>query len=84
MTLPSINNTLKCSSNVYVSGSFIYKLRGIDPDGDTLTFGVKEQLGHDILRIESFGVNEANVYLKKELDREVRENPHVVLLLYSD
>lgn len=50
----------------------IYKLRGIDPDGDTLTFGVKEHLGHDILRIESFGVNEANVYLKKELDREVR------------
>lgn len=61
----------------------IYKLRGIDPDGDTLTFGVKEQLGHDILRIESFGVNEANVYLKKELDREVRKSTDVFSLLYS-
>lgn len=58
----------------------IYKLRGIDPDGDTLTFGVKEQSGHDILKIESFGVNEANVYLKKELDREVRQSEHFVCL----
>lgn len=53
------------------TGSLIYRLRGFDPDGDPLTFGVKEQTGRETLRIESLGTNEANVYLKKELDREV-------------
>ncbi|XP_054269612.1 cadherin-23-like [Macrosteles quadrilineatus] len=63
------------------AGSLIYRLRGVDPDGDTLTFGVREQIGHDILRIEGVGVNEANVYLKKELDREVRDEYALVLTL---
>ncbi|XP_046672662.1 cadherin-23 isoform X2 [Homalodisca vitripennis] len=63
------------------AGSLIYRLRGVDPDGDTLTFGVREQIGHDVLRIETIGVNEANVYLKKELDREVRDEYALVLTL---
>lgn len=53
------------------SGSLIYRLRGIDPDGDNLTFGVKDQPGSDIILVENFGSQEANVYLNKLLDREV-------------
>ncbi|XP_075231619.1 cadherin 88C [Lycorma delicatula] len=62
-------------------GSLIYRLRGTDPDGDPLTFGVREQIGNEILRIENLGTNEANVYLKKELDREVRDEYALVLTL---
>lgn len=52
------------------SGSLIYRVRGIDPDGDKLIFGVREP-GDKIIRVENFGRSEANVYLKIELDREV-------------
>ena len=54
-------------------GTLIYRLKGYDPDGDPLTFGVRNSYGSDILRIESVGSNEANVFLNKELDREVNE-----------
>lgn len=54
------------------SGSLIYRLRGVDPDGDTLKFGIRDQLGTNILRLEAISSNEANIYLVKELDREVR------------
>lgn len=54
-----------------ITGSLIYRLRGIDPDGDTLKFGIRDQLGSDILRLEAISSNEANIYLVKELDREV-------------
>lgn len=56
-----------------IAGSLLYRLRGTDPDGDPLTFGVREQIGNEILRIENLGANEANIYLKKELDREVSD-----------
>ncbi|KAJ1522204.1 hypothetical protein ONE63_002512 [Megalurothrips usitatus] len=62
-------------------GSLIYRLRGADPDGDALTFGVRGSEGHDMLRIENLGTNEANVYLNKELDREVRDEYLLVLTL---
>lgn len=52
-------------------GSLIYKLKGIDPDNDILTFGVREQPGSDVIQVENFGLNEANIYLNKLLDREV-------------
>lgn len=52
------------------TGSFIYRLRGADPDGDVLIFGVQGH-GSDVIRIENLNSNEANVYLNKELDREV-------------
>lgn len=55
----------------YVSGTLIYRLRAVDPDDDTLTFGIKDQIGSDILRLEAISSNEANIYLVKELDREV-------------
>lgn len=54
-------------------GSLIYRVRGIDPDGDKLIFGVREP-GNKVIRIENFGKSEANIYLKIELDREVMEN----------
>lgn len=54
-----------------VAGSLIYRLRGVDPDGDSLTFGVRDQPGSDVIRLENFGLNEANIYLNKLLDREV-------------
>jgi len=53
------------------TGSLIYKLRGIDPDNDILTFDVRDQPGSDVIRVENFGLNEANIYLNKLLDREV-------------
>ncbi|XP_060803722.1 cadherin-23 [Amyelois transitella] len=62
-------------------GSLIYRLRGVDPDGDPLTFGIKDQLGSDILRLEAISSNEANIYLVKELDREVRDEYSFVLTL---
>ncbi|XP_061729835.1 cadherin-23 [Cydia pomonella] len=62
-------------------GSLIYRLRGIDPDGDELKFGIRDQLGTNILRIEAITTNEANIYLVKELDREIRDEYSFVLTL---
>ncbi|KAL0881086.1 hypothetical protein ABMA27_002212 [Loxostege sticticalis] len=62
-------------------GSLIYRLRGVDPDGDTLKFGLRDHLGSDILRLEAISSNEANIYLIKELDREVRDEYSFVLTL---
>jgi hypothetical protein len=56
---------------ILLAGSRIYHLRGFDPDGDPLRFGVRDQVGNEILRIENIGKNEADIFLKKELDREV-------------
>jgi len=53
-------------------GSLIYTLKGIDRDGDPLTFGLKGQIANELLRIENRGRDSANLFLKKELDREVR------------
>ncbi|KAG5330839.1 CAD86 protein, partial [Acromyrmex heyeri] len=62
-------------------GSLIYKLKGIDPDNDILTFGVREQPGSDVIQVENFGFNEANIYLNKLLDRETRDEYALVLTL---
>ncbi|XP_018055353.1 PREDICTED: uncharacterized protein LOC108691909 [Atta colombica] len=62
-------------------GSLIYKLKGIDPDNDILTFGVREQPGSDVIQVENFGLNEANIYLHKLLDRETRDEYALVLTL---
>ncbi|KPM07825.1 cadherin-23-like protein [Sarcoptes scabiei] len=59
----------------------IYHLHGEDPDNDPLTFGVLGTLGKDILRIESISANEAKIYLKKELDREIQDSYTLVLTL---
>lgn len=58
---------------IYCLGSLIYRVRGIDPDGDKLIFGVREP-GDKAIRVENFGRSEANIYLKIELDREVIEH----------
>lgn len=52
-------------------GTLIYKLKGFDPDGDDLQFGIRTTIDSNILKIENSGNNEANLYLAKELDREV-------------
>lgn len=65
-------NLLKIPLYFFLSGSLIYRLRGVDPDGDTLKFGIRDQLSSDILRLEAISSNEANIYLVKDLDREVR------------
>ncbi|CAG2110523.1 unnamed protein product, partial [Medioppia subpectinata] len=59
----------------------IYHLYGEDPDGDELRFGVLGTIGSDLLRIESVPPNEAKVYLKKELDREIQDSYTLVLTL---
>lgn len=58
-------------NNNLIEGTLIYKLRGVDPDGDDLEFGVKPQTGSNVIRVENTSPTEANVYLNKELDREV-------------
>lgn len=58
----------------------IYKLRGIDPDGDVLKFGVRVQSGSDVIRVEGISASEANVYLNQELDREVFVNRIISIL----
>lgn len=43
----------------------------MDPDGDKLQFGVRQQPGSDVIRVESTSASESNIYLNQELDREV-------------
>lgn len=62
----------------------IYRLAGEDPnDGDRLRFGVIGPIGNDILRIENDvpTLNQATIYLKKELDRETQPSYSLVLTL---
>lgn len=72
-----------------LEGTLIYKLRGVDPDGDKLEFGVKQQSGSNVIRVESTSPTEANVYLNQELDREVscartQANKFFRARIYSD
>lgn len=62
-------------------GKLIYTLKGEDPDEDPLTFGVLGSTASDLLRIENVPGNQANVYLRKELDRETTESHQVVITL---
>lgn len=62
-------------------GKLIYTLRGEDPDDDPLTFGVLGSMASDLLRIENVPGNQANVYLRKELDRETTESYQMVITL---
>lgn len=63
------------------AGSLIYSLRGFDPDGDSLIFGVRNQPGSNVIRVENFSPNEANIYLNKLLDREVIYEIYISFLL---
>ena len=62
-------------------GKLIYTLRAEDPDDDPLTFGVLGSMANELLRIENSAGNQANVYLRKELDRETTESHQVVITL---
>ncbi|GAB0096475.1 Cadherin [Sergentomyia squamirostris] len=63
-------------------GSLIYRLKGFDPDGDPLMFGIKENIpGSEILRVENVGMNQANIFLAQELDRETKDEYSIVLTL---
>ncbi|ODN06167.1 Cadherin-23 [Orchesella cincta] len=62
-------------------GSLIYKLKGVDGDSDPLTFGLRGQVANELLRIENLGKDEANLYLRKELDREVQDEYMIILTL---
>lgn len=62
-------------------GKLIYTLRGEDPDDDPLTFGVLGSMASELLRIENVPGNQANVYLRKELDRETTESHQIVITL---
>jgi len=59
-------------------GTLVHRLKGFDYDEDPLVFGIMGQTGNDLLRIENLGTDEGNIYLKKELDREVNKYiPHM-------
>lgn len=62
---------LKNSSFCQLTGSLIYKLKGFDPDGDALNFGVQSTYDSDVINVKNLDDNEAGIYLEKELDREV-------------
>ncbi|OQR74996.1 cadherin-23-like [Tropilaelaps mercedesae] len=64
-----------------ITGKALYRLRGEDVDGDTLIFGVLGPDGNELLRFERKSKTETEVYLKKELDREVRDSYTIVLTL---
>lgn len=55
----------------FITGTLIYKLKGFDPDGDALEFGVQSTYDSDIISVKNIGKDEAGIYLEKELDREV-------------
>lgn len=64
------------------TGGLIYKLKGFDPDGDALVFGVQSTYDSEIISVRSIGKDEAGIYLEKELDREVKcmqQQPNWVL-----
>lgn len=73
-----INNIFLNKRKLF-AGSLIYRLRGIDTDGDILTFGVRDQPGSDVIRVENFGLTEANIYLNKLLDREVIFTIYIII-----
>lgn len=62
----------------------ICQLKAEDDDDDELRFGALGSIASDLLRIESVSKNEANVYLRKELDRESTESYQVVITLTDD
>ena len=61
---------------------FYPRLRGVDPDGDRLTFGA---LGPEasLVTVENTGDNEAEVYLARQLDHETGTE-HQILLSLTD
>ena len=63
-------------------GTKIFHLRGIDNDGDSLTFGVVSN-PDGIIKVQNDpnGANEANILLARELDAEQRTKYEVVLSL---
>ena len=63
-------------------GTKIFHLKGIDNDGDALTFGVVSN-PHGIVKVQNdpAGTNEANVLLARELDAEEKTQYEVVLSL---
>uniref|UniRef100_A0A8D8D154 Cadherin-23 n=2 Tax=Culex pipiens TaxID=7175 RepID=A0A8D8D154_CULPI len=77
---PEIVLRLKEGSDTPVD-SLIYRVKGYDPDGDPLTFGVRPSVDSDLIRLEQKSKIEANIYLSKELDREVKNEYKFVLTL---
>lgn len=62
-------------------GSLIYRVKGYDPDGDPLKFGVRPLLDSDLIRLEQKSKDEAFIYLNKELDRETKDEYSFMLTL---
>ncbi len=56
-------------------------MKGLDPDGDPLTFGVINTFNSEMLKIENVDQNQANIYLNKELDREIKDEYSIILTL---
>ncbi len=48
-------------------GTRILRLRGFDPDGDDMQFGVLGREGAALLRVENHNNGEASVYLNRVL-----------------
>ena len=65
-------NREKLNLFFFLLGTVIQTIRATDPDGDTLKFGIISDEGSDLLEVRpSTFPNEAQLVLKKQLDREV-------------
>lgn len=62
-------------------GNRIYTLKGEDPEGDHLHFGVRGQVANELIEIRSVNSTTADVYLLKELDRETQDDYQLILTL---
>lgn len=56
--------TFKIFCIICFLGSIIYRLRGSDADNQNLTFGVRGDMGNQLLDIRSVTETRANVFLK--------------------
>ncbi|KAG9510252.1 Protocadherin Fat 4, partial [Fragariocoptes setiger] len=59
----------------------IYELRADDPDDEQVAFGAMGAHANELVRIEQSAPRRANVYLRRELDREMSDSHQLVLTL---
>ncbi|XP_023245986.1 cadherin-23 [Copidosoma floridanum] len=62
-------------------GMHIYHLKGFDPDGDELTFGVRSHPDSDVIRIERSTISSSYIVLNKPLDWETKKTYELILTL---
>lgn len=70
---------LKVPKNTKV-GSIVYRLKGSDPDSDTLTFGCDHPICLSLIEFSACSFTEADVILKASLDVSLETIPFDYLI----